>query len=136
MPNVRIPLPSHHYDPERRGMMPDIVAIYYRHGTLLCSHHATAVHLEWGVHFRGPYAHENRNCLRTLTVVGEHVQCILSYEPSYCSRNIFICEDRQSDTCIGYMWTTFQHSHVDFFTLPWKLEVPQPVKGVRHWKCS
>ena len=33
--------------------------------------------------------------------------------------------------------TTSQHSHADFFTLSWKLEVvSQPVQGVHHWKCS
>ena len=42
-PNVRIPLPSLHHDPERLGMVPDIVGIYYRHGRFL-SQHATAVY--------------------------------------------------------------------------------------------
>ena len=33
--------------------------------------------------------------------------------------------------------TTCQNSHVDFFILPWKLEVvAQPGQGVHQWKCS
>ena len=63
-------IPSH--DPERLGMVPDIIAIYYRHGTFL-SQYDTAVH-QGTYRFEGPYVHENRHCLRTLIVVWEHVQ--------------------------------------------------------------
>ena len=83
--------------------------------------------------FEGPYAHENRHCLRTLTVVWEHVQlCHMNLHIAAVT-SVYIYVDRQSDNALVTCGTIFKHFHADFFTLPWKLEVvSQPVQGVLH----
>ena len=57
--------------------------------TTFLSQHATSVHLEWGNIFKGPYANENRHCLKNING-GLRTCSIVSCEPSYCSRNICI----------------------------------------------